>query len=57
MSSHLLEDIDELCEELIIIHQGECLYNGSLVEFKKNYLNLSEAYKAFKGQLQVNYNV
>jgi len=57
MSSHLLEDIDELCDDLIIIHQGECLYNGSLPDFKKNYANLSEAYKAFKGQLQVNYNV
>lgn len=57
MSSHLLEDIDELCEDLIVVHDGECLYNGSTAEFKKNYSTLQEAYKAFKGQLQVNYNV
>lgn len=57
MSSHLLEDIDELCEELIVIHQGECFYNGSTSEFKKNYSTLQEAYKAFKGQFEVNYNV
>lgn len=57
MSSHLLEDIDELCEELIVIHQGECFYNGGIVQFKKNYNTLQEAYKAFKGQFEVNYNV
>lgn len=57
MSSHLLEDIDELCEELIVIHQGECLFSGHTSEFKKNYSTLQEAYKAFKGQFQVNYNV
>lgn len=57
MSSHLLEDIDELCEELIVIHEGECFYNAPTLEFKKNYSTLQEAYKAFKGQFQVNYNV
>lgn len=57
MSSHLLEDIDELCEDLIVIHEGECFYNASTLEFKKNYSTLQEAYKAFKGQFQANYNV
>lgn len=57
MSSHLLEDIDELCEELIVIQKGECFYNGSTSDFKKNYSTLQEAYKAFKGQFEVNYNV
>ena len=57
MSSHLLEDIDELCDDLIVIHDGECLYNGQLSDFKQNYTSLSDAYRAFKGQLQVNYNV
>jgi ABC-2 type transport system ATP-binding protein len=57
MSSHLLEDIDELCEELIVIQKGECFYNGSTSEFKKSYSTLQEAYKAFKGQFEVNYNV
>lgn len=57
MSSHLLEDIDELCEELIVIQDGECFYNASTAEFKKNFNTLQEAYKAFKGQFQANYNV
>lgn len=57
MSSHLLEDIDELCEELIVIHGGECFFNGATAEFKKNYSTLPEAYKAFKGQFEANYNV
>ncbi len=57
MSSHLLEDIDELCEDLIIIHKGECLYNHTTKDFKQNYQTLSEAYKIFKGQFEVNYNV
>lgn len=57
MSSHLLEDIDELCEDLIVIHGGECFFNGATAEFKKNYSTLQEAYRAFKGQFEVNYNV
>lgn len=57
MSSHLLEDIDELCEELIVLNEGECFYNASTAEFKKNFKTLQDAYKAFKGQFQVNLNV
>jgi ABC-2 type transport system ATP-binding protein len=57
MSSHLLEDIDELCEEIIILHKGETLFTGTLAKFKENFDSLEMAYKAFKGQLEVNYNV
>lgn len=57
MSSHLLEDIDELCENLVIIHEGECIFNGALLEFKKDFSSLQAAYKHFKGQFQVNYSV
>lgn len=57
MSSHLLEDLEEMCEELIILHKGETLFTGRLEEFKNNYNSLEEAYRAFKGQLEVDYNV
>jgi ABC-2 type transport system ATP-binding protein len=57
MSSHLLEDVEELCNDLIILHKGETLFNGAISEFKQNFDSLESAYKAFKGQIEeVNYN-
>lgn len=56
MSSHLLEDVEELCEDLIIIHKGEILYSESVTKFRSSYATLEEAYKVFKGQIGVNYN-
>ncbi len=57
MSSHLLEDVDELCDDLIIVHKGETLYSGTLAKFKDNFINLESAYRNFKGQLEMDYNV
>ena len=57
MSSHLLEDVEELCEDLIIIHKGEVKYSGSIADFKKSYLNLEEAYRAFKLKFEVDLDV
>lgn len=57
MSSHLLEDVEELCEDLIILHQGETLFNGPLIQFKQNYESLESAYKVFKGKIEANDNV
>lgn len=51
MSSHLLEDLDELCDQLIIVHAGSVEYTGPLVEFKKDFKNLEEAYRQFKIEL------
>jgi ABC-2 type transport system ATP-binding protein len=57
MSSHLLEDVEELCDDLIILHKGETLFNGPISDFKHNFESLEKAYKAFKGQIEeVNYN-
>lgn len=33
LSSHILSDIEELCDHIGIIHQGELLYSGNLVDF------------------------
>ena len=57
MSSHLLEDVEELCDDLIIVHKGETLYSDSIVKFKENFSTLESAYRSFKGQLEVDYNV
>ncbi len=48
MSSHLLEDLDELCDQLVIVHAGKTEYTGPLQTFKKDFKNLEEAYRKFK---------
>lgn len=57
MSSHLLEDIEELCEDLIIIHQGETFFNGLTFDFQKSYRTLEDAYRALKVSLAEDLNV
>lgn len=49
-SSHLLEDVDELCENLVVIHHGNVLYHGGLTQFRKQYKNLEEAFAAVKSE-------
>lgn len=49
-SSHLLEDVDELCENLVVIHHGDILYYGGLTQFRKQYKNLEEAFAAVKSE-------
>ena len=48
MSSHLLEDIEELCDHIIIIHAGTVVYSGLLSLFKKDFSTLEQAYSQFK---------
>ena len=48
MSSHLLEDVEELCDFLVIVHAGKVVYTGATEAFKKNYATLEEAYRQFK---------
>lgn len=56
MSSHLLEDVEELCDQLIIVHSGVVEYCGPTADFSKNFENLEEAYKKFKNNLAENLN-
>lgn len=48
MSSHLLEDVEELCDDLLIIHSGKLEHSGNVSEFKLSYATLEEAYTHFK---------
>lgn len=57
MSSHLLEDIEELCEHLIVVHEGKTFFSGRLENFKKDFVNLEEAYRSFKSQFKKDLNV
>lgn len=56
MSSHLLEDVEELCDQLVIVHSGVVEYSGSINHFKKDFKNLEEAYSKFKHDLTENLN-
>ncbi len=56
MSSHVLEDVEELCDQLIIVHSGLIEYAGATAEFSKNSKNLEEAYRKFKHDLSENLN-
>ena len=41
-SSHILSDIEELCDRIAIIHMGELLYSGSVVDFVADNQNLED---------------
>ena len=33
-SSHIMSEVDLLCDDMAIIHEGKMLYNGTMNEFK-----------------------
>jgi ABC-2 type transport system ATP-binding protein len=44
-SSHILSEVEEVCDELMILKEGEVLYNGTLDDLKeKKKTNLSNAF-------------
>ena len=47
-SSHLLQDMEELCTHLCAIHHGQMIYNGVLSKFLLEYKNLEVAFQAHK---------
>lgn len=47
-SSHLLQDMEELCEHLVVINSGRIIYDGTLGEFMSTYKSLEDAFKAAK---------
>lgn len=47
-SSHLLQDMDELCTHLTVIDQGRVKYDGNVEGFRKEHADLELAYRALR---------
>lgn len=47
-SSHLLQDMDELCNHLTVIDQGRIIADGPPELFRKRHPGLEEAFRAFR---------
>ena len=45
-SSHILSDIDEICDRIGVIHKGELVFVGTAAKFKKEY-NTDSLERAF----------
>ncbi|RME76922.1 MAG: ABC transporter ATP-binding protein, partial [Planctomycetota bacterium] len=39
-SSHILEDVEEICENILLLHKGQLLFSGPINEFQKGKENL-----------------
>lgn len=49
-SSHLLGDMDELCDDLVVINQGELVYQGELQNFSKGQ-GVEKSFRDIRTQL------
>ncbi|MNJ92480.1 putative ABC transporter ATP-binding protein YxlF [compost metagenome] len=47
-SSHLLQDMEELCSDLVVINKGQILYQGDLRKFMAEYHSLEKAFQVLK---------
>ncbi len=51
-SSHLLQDMEELCHHLVVINSGRIIYDGGLQTFMSEYSSLEAAFKAAKVKIR-----
>lgn len=47
-SSHLLQDMEELCSHLVVINHGRIIYDGNLTPFMKQFPSLEDAFRFAK---------
>lgn len=47
LTSHYIEEIERLCENIAIINHGKLLYQGPKSDLLKDYSSLEEAYRNF----------
>ncbi|MGZ3772459.1 MAG: ABC transporter ATP-binding protein [Pseudobdellovibrionaceae bacterium] len=52
-SSHLLQDMEELCSYLVVINRGQILFDGALNSFMAEYQSLEKAFSVIKGREDV----
>ncbi len=51
-SSHLLNDMDELCDDLVVIDQGTLIFSGELKSFvEEGHKNVEQSFKALRDRL------
>lgn len=44
IATHLLYNIQSICDDIIIINEGEIIFSGSIKEFQGNFANLEDSY-------------
>lgn len=49
-SSHLLQDMEELCSHLVVINRGLIIYDGQLNSFMAEFQSLERAFAVLKGK-------
>lgn len=49
-SSHLLQDMEELCSDLVVINKGKILYEGALKNFMAEFQSLERAFSVLKAE-------
>lgn len=47
-SSHLLEDMEQLCSHLVVIHEGTIIFQGKIDAAMKDQKTLEDAFKSLK---------
>ena len=50
-SSHLLNDMDELCDNLVVIDGGRLIFQGPLTEFTRDG-KVEESFRALRSRFQ-----
>jgi ABC-2 type transport system ATP-binding protein len=45
-SSHILNDVETLCDSIAVIHKGQSLYSGDVKGFRNDFSNLEDAFIA-----------
>ncbi|MFO7977298.1 MAG: ATP-binding cassette domain-containing protein [Bacteroidales bacterium] len=58
-SSHIMSEVDLLCDDLAIIHKGRILYNDTMETFRSNMMtdNLTEEFIRIVTQKETNANI
>ena len=56
LTTHDLDDIEQLCNKIIVIDKGKIIYNGSLEEIKEKYAIYRKVVFQIKEQKNINFN-
>src|SRR3989338_8828635 len=51
LTSHLMDDVEELCSRIIMIHSGSIQYDGSVGELMRNYASYKEITLTFSKEI------